>query len=438
MKIFGIGLSKTGTNSLTQALEMMGYKIAHYPPPDMFEVLATDKLDGCTDIPTALRYKTLDKKFPGSKFILTMRDRDTWLESVKDHFKRRPASTLNEWGKKNRKELYGGLTADKCDFSAVFDAHHADVYEYFDGRDDMLVLDLEATYKWEDLCHFLGQVAVEENIVPYPVANEKPESSKTVDAVYPYAEAGESWDELRYSIRSVAENFLDLRDIWVVGDQPAWLVNANIMPKTREYSEEDVIKNIDYTQSILWAAINPKISDPFLVINDDHYMLAPMTAQHIEERMMVREDMSVYSLDERNTADREWQLAIWNQYDRMRALGLGGWNFECHTPVLVTKAQIIQTWAFFGYGDGALIWKTAYFNMFPPKSTSASLSESSGHKAGIYEPLPYHEIKEKGDAAIYLNHNDDGMNHNLQRYIHERFPNPSIYEVEDPEDKPAE
>ena len=204
-----------------------------------------------------------------------------------------------------------------------------------------------------------------------------------------------------------------------------------MIPKEREYSENEIVKNTDYTQSILWAAINPKISDPFLLINDDHYLLAPMTAQQIEERTMVRENMSVYTPEERGTADRGWQLTLWTQYDRMQALGLGGWNFECHTPVLVTKAQILQTWAFFGYGDGTLVWKSAYFNMFPPKSPSASLSESSGHKAGIYEEASYSEIKQKGDAAIYLNHNDEGLNESLQRYLKERFPTPSIYEVED-------
>ena len=197
MKIFGIGLSKTGTNSLTEALNSAGYNIAHYPPPDMYDVLATNKLDGCTDIPTALRYKILDKKFPDSKFILTIRDKDTWLKSVQDHFERRPSSTLNDWGKQNRKEMYGGLTAEECDFSAVFDAHHDDVYEYFDGRDDLLVLGLESDFKWRDLCHFLGQMAVDENIVPYPVTNEKPKETKTVDVVYAYAEAGQIWDELR-------------------------------------------------------------------------------------------------------------------------------------------------------------------------------------------------------------------------------------------------
>jgi hypothetical protein len=120
-------------------------------------------------------------------------------------------------------------------------------------------------------------------------------------------------------------------------------------------------------------------------------------------------------------------------------MGLSGWNFECHTPVLVSKSHIIQTWAFFGYGNGKLFWKTAYFNMFPPGSTEGNLSEESGHKAGIYKSHSYQQIKEKGDAAIYLNHNDEGMNQDLQRYIHERFPSPSIYEEEGtPEDKSTE
>ena len=418
---------------------MMGYNIAHYPPPDMYEVLADDKLDGCTDIPTALRYKILDKKFPDSKFVLTMRDKDSWLKSIRDHFARRPASTLNDWGKKNRKELYGSLIADECDFSAVFDAHRKEVFAYFkDREDDLLVLNLESDTKWIHLCHFFGQMAVDENVVPYPVSNKKPKNTKTIDVVYPYAEGGQVWDELRYSIRSVAENFLDLRDVWVVGDEPYWLTNAHMISKTREYSSDEFAKNLDYTQSLLWAALNPEISDPFLAINDDHYLLAPMTAADIEKRVLVRENMSVYTEEERNTADRVWQKNIWEQFDRQKSFGQGGWNFECHTPVLVHKAQILQTWALFGYGDGKLVWKTAYFNMFPPTSTNASLSEVSGHKAGIYEPLAAYEIAEKGNAAIYLNHNDEGLNHNLQQYIHDRFPTPSIYEREDiPEDQSA-
>ena len=425
MKIFGIGLSKTGTNSLTDALSLLGYNIVHYPSSTFMEELAVDKIDGCTDIPTALRYKTLDAKFPDNKFILTMRDKKSWLISVRDHFRRRPASTLGDWGKKNRVELYGSLFPDECNFEKVYDRHHAEIFEYFNDRDNLLILNLESESKWEDLCGFMGDKIPD---VSYPRGNAKPQRSQTVDVVYPYAASGQVWDELRYSVRSVAENFLDLRNIWIVGDTPEWLINSHLIPKDRPYQTDDLSRNRDYTQSLLWAATNPEISDPFLAINDDHYLLAPMTTQNILERTLVRENMDIYSKDERGTADRKWQLALWEQYDRLKQIGMSGWNFECHTPVLVSKENIINTWAFFGYGDGRLIWKTAYFNMFPPVNRDGYLSEESGHKAGIYSPISYDEIKKQGNSAIYLNHNDEGLNEDLQRYIQERFPSSSIYE----------
>jgi len=431
MKIFGIGLSKTGTNSLTIALQKLGYNIAHYPPPNMFEVLAVDDLDGCTDIPTALRFKALDKKFPGSKFILTIRDKPSWIRSIQDHYQRRPASTLNDWGKQNRIDLYGGLTIDECDFGKAYEDHLFDVYEYFgnDRDNDLLVLDIGWDNKWELLCNFLGHDVVNE---PYPVANEKPKQTKTIDAVYPYASQGAKWEELRYSIRSLHKNFLDLRDIWVVGDgnQP-WMQGTKYIEAKRsyDYSEDAFIKNYDYTRMLLIAALNPEISDPFLAINDDHYLLAPTTGELIDERVMVREDMSAFTAEQRASADSEWQRAMWEQYDRLRAVGLGGWNFECHTPVLVEKQKLLHTWSYFGYGEGKLIWKSAYFNMFPPTNTSASLSEVSGHKFGAYKELSYTEIKQRGGEAIYLNHNDEGLNDHLKQYIQERFPNPSPYEV---------
>ena len=182
MKIFGIGLSKTGTNSLTDALTLLGYNIVHYPSPTFMEELAANKIDGCTDIPTALRYKALDMKFPGSKFILTMRDKESWLKSVQDHFRRRPASTLGEWGKKNRKQLYGSLFLNECDFEESCIRHHAQVFEYFKDRDNLLVLNLESKSKWEDLCSFVGS---EVPNIPYPRGNVKPQRSETVDVVYP-------------------------------------------------------------------------------------------------------------------------------------------------------------------------------------------------------------------------------------------------------------
>ncbi len=395
----------------------------------MFEVVGGSDCDGCTDIPTALRYRELDEKFPNSKFIFTIRDKEKWLESVRKHFHRRPASTLGSWGKENRKALYGSLIASECDFEGVYDRHHAEVLEYFKDRPeaDLLVLDVCSGEGWSKLCTFLG---CEAPIMPFPHGNAAPESDPAVDVVYPYATGGAQWEELRYSIRSVEENFLNLRNIWLIGDQPDWISEIYTIPKNRPYPDTDLKRNYDYTQSILWAAINPNISDPFLLVNDDHYLLSPMTANDIANRPMIRENMDNYTQEERDTGDKAWQKVLWGQYDRNKSFGLGGWNFEAHTPCIVTKQCIVETWSLFGFGDGKLIWKTAYYNLFPPACGEGHLSEVSGHKAGFYgdkEETPK-SIDEKTGTAIYLNHNDDGLTDDLKMYLACRFGTPSKYE----------
>ena len=436
MKIFGIGLSKTGTNSLTDALLRLGYTGKHYPNDNIFE--ASDIFDSLTDIPVARFYKELDKRHPGSKFILTIRDKKSWLESMRKHMERRPPSTLGDWGKENREKLYGTLYFDTKKLGRIYDKHHLEVMSYFgDREDDLLIINIcedDSSTNWEKLCEFLGHDNIPSE--PFPVSNAAPTEDPFIDVVYPYAAGGETWEEIRYSIRSIAKNFINLRNIWIIGDLPEWAENVHHIKKDRPYQDSDQAKNFDYTHSIFLAAMQPAISDFFLVVNDDHHILAPRTAQSIEETPIVRENMDIYTQDERDTHDRNWQSMLWRTYDRLKTSGFGGWNYENHIPVLVSKERILHCWSYFGYGNGDLIWKTAYFNMFPPTSEQAWLSETTTLKAGFYDTgHSYKDIREKGDAAIYMSYNDGGMNDHLKRYLQERFPEPSKYEASEEKDK---
>ncbi len=65
-KVFGIGLSKTGTKSLVKALKILGYKSVHYPR----NLNVLKNYDAAADISVAHAFKELDKKYPKSKFIL--------------------------------------------------------------------------------------------------------------------------------------------------------------------------------------------------------------------------------------------------------------------------------------------------------------------------------------------------------------------------------
>jgi hypothetical protein len=91
MKIFGIGLNRTGTTSLAKALSMLGYKAKHWNDTiHMIDYIdghwkidygQFDKFDAFVDTPVTRIYKELDKHYLGSKFILTTREMNSWLLS---------------------------------------------------------------------------------------------------------------------------------------------------------------------------------------------------------------------------------------------------------------------------------------------------------------------------------------------------------------------
>jgi len=64
IKIFGVGLFRTGTSSLTRALRELGYEIVHPPRPALLPEMLKEitDTDGANDSPIAYQYKELDKQ----------------------------------------------------------------------------------------------------------------------------------------------------------------------------------------------------------------------------------------------------------------------------------------------------------------------------------------------------------------------------------------
>lgn len=183
-KIFAIGLSKTGTVSLTSALEILGYRTIHYPRFSYIQGKCKikpkilEKYDAITDTPVAASYPELDKAHPGSKFILTLRDKEAWLRSCKRHFwkgrfrnnERRAANDLH-------RQLYGRTDYEQALFSRNYDRHIEEVTSYFKGREnDLLIMNIIAGDGWEKLCHFLNKPVPNDE---FPVENMYKQEMKT-------------------------------------------------------------------------------------------------------------------------------------------------------------------------------------------------------------------------------------------------------------------
>ena len=174
-KVFGLGLSKTGTSSLTRALSMLDYKSAHFVKVNDF-----NKYDAITDTPIPVIYRALDLQHPNAKFVLTIRDAEDWVKSFKNHIERQ------EWSKRYHKmrsdallttmQLYGTIYFDRQKFLDGYHRYNQEVKEYFAGRDDdFLIMDICQGDGWEKLCPFLG-VPIPET--PFPVKNAKKNITK--------------------------------------------------------------------------------------------------------------------------------------------------------------------------------------------------------------------------------------------------------------------
>jgi len=158
-KVFGIGLSKTGTTSLSAALNLLGISSVHFPHDEgtfselrradyRLSVLA--EYDSVTDTPVAPFFAQLDAAWPGSRFILTVREKESWLASAEAHWR-----LLKETGPRAQDApyqefvdfinacVYGCTRFQRERFSYVYDRHLEAVRVHFRDRpSDLLVLDI--------------------------------------------------------------------------------------------------------------------------------------------------------------------------------------------------------------------------------------------------------------------------------------------------------
>lgn len=171
MKVFGIGLARTGTTSLTKALRILGYRAVHFPTS--FDQILYH--DAATDTSVAYRFEELDRLFPGSKFILTIRDEKGWLASY-SRFRGLQVRIGKNWpmmreARRVREILFGTQEFDPEAWLAGYRRHTARVLEYFADRpQDLLVMNITAGDGWEKLCPFLGKPIP---AVPFPNLNKK-------------------------------------------------------------------------------------------------------------------------------------------------------------------------------------------------------------------------------------------------------------------------
>lgn len=166
LKIFGVGLNKTGTKTLGACMQTLGFRNKSFDLDLLIDYSSgrfdnIDKIvenhDSFEDWPWPLMVKKFDMEHPEAKFILTLRkDPETWFSSLCKHAELTGPTQA-------RKIVYGYEMphGHKNEHIEYYLNHQQEIVNYFKNRENkLLIVSWERGDGWIELCKFLGQISI--------------------------------------------------------------------------------------------------------------------------------------------------------------------------------------------------------------------------------------------------------------------------------------
>lgn len=182
LRIVGAGLGRTGTHSLKNALEQLGFGPCHHmievvgnpaqlsswraaargETPDWDAVFAG--YASCVDWPSAFFWRDLAARYPDAKVLLSTRPEESWLKSIQatilpllQTLADIPPGPFRDTMEMARRLIvertFGGKIDDPARLLAVYRTHAEAVRRAIaPGR----LLTYDVAEGWEPLCRFLG------------------------------------------------------------------------------------------------------------------------------------------------------------------------------------------------------------------------------------------------------------------------------------------
>jgi glycosyltransferase involved in cell wall biosynthesis len=175
-RVFCIGLNKTGTSSFHTAMEILGLTSLHWGGPDVNAAVRAalaegrpllsgidPTFDAFSDVGLlSTHFDLLDEQYPGSRFVLTVRPIDEWIDSRRRHVERNIA--------RRGAGDYDGtfLEVDEDLWREQWQRQVDGAHRYFEGRAEFLEVDITGGVGWMPLCELLD---VPQPAEPFPWAN---------------------------------------------------------------------------------------------------------------------------------------------------------------------------------------------------------------------------------------------------------------------------
>lgn len=241
-----------------------------------------------------------------------------------------------------------------------------------------------------------------------------------IDVVYVLG-SGSIWNnnEIRFSLRSLEKNLQGFRNIWVVGIRPEWIRNIRYI----EFGDE-LKNNADgnIARKLLRVCQEEDLTDDFLFINDDHFVIKPVNASDIPP--FHKGDLS--RLPDEYFQHSFWRGRLFRTRNILISKHLPALHYDCHAPMVINKQKFPQAISQFDFEKNiGYTMKSLYGNVIYGKDGK----RLNGEKVTIFKKMTTHEIKRHCIRAMFVAVNNAGLNASFKEWLYEVFPDPSRYEA---------
>lgn len=157
---------------------------------------------------------------------------------------------------------------------------------------------------------------------------------KDIDVVYPVQPTRDGNNELRYSLRSLRN--MPHRNVHIFSDYIPWL-NEHTVKRHPSSDRPDKKRFANVNTTLLRACDDPNISDPFVFMNDDFFVMKPIKTIPYYVNGTLQQHFDYLHKTYRGS---KYMHDILETQSELKRLGLGTLDFEVHAPIIFYKDEL--------------------------------------------------------------------------------------------------
>ena len=230
-------------------------------------------------------------------------------------------------------------------------------------------------------------------------------------------------NEIRFSLRSVTKNLAGVGNVWIIGELPCFLDDSKV--KHLYHPDRHGRDNADANMidKLLYACQQPQLSDDFIFMNDDFFVLRPM---HVKDVPVLHHgDMKDLKPDFWNNSI--WRKRLRNTFETLKAAEMTTLLYDLHAPMPMNKHLFPAVIEQFDYKPApGLNFRSLYGNAV----YNGGGERNVWQKVKAFRPKIWPQLEKETQKAMFFAVNDTGLNIVAKAFLRDRYPEISAYEHE--------